>query len=150
MMTLKLDTRSLQNTVKKLKNVSQGTKDFKPFLSELSQKMTDNVNKNFDTEGSHLGSKWAALKSNTVMQRVRLGYGTGPILQRTGKLKKSTYEKEKTNKKVVVSNSASYYPYHQLGTRKMKQRTIMQWNNKTKKEAERMFRDYINKIIRNG
>jgi len=150
MMTLKLETRSLQNTVKKLKNVAQATKDFKPFLSELSQKMTDNVNKNFDTEGSHLGSKWARLKSNTVMQRVRLGYGTGPILQRTGKLKNSTYQKEKTSKRVVVSNSAHYYKYHQLGTKKMVQRTVMQWNAKTKKEAEKMFQEYINKIIKNG
>ena len=150
MMTLTLNQSSLKLTVNKLKKLSKATSHYSPFLSELSTKMTEDINKNFDREGAHLGSKWARLDGKTIAQRVRAGYGTGPILQRTGKLKKSTYEKEKNQKRVVVSNSAHYYKYHQLGTRKMPQITVMQWNNKTKKEAERMFRDYINKIIRNG
>lgn len=41
---------------------------------------------NFDRQGGR--AKWAKLAPSTVRDRVRKGYGRGPILQRTGRLKR--------------------------------------------------------------
>lgn len=41
----------------------------------------------FDTEGTAGRGAWAGLASRTIRERKRLGYGSGPILQRTGGLK---------------------------------------------------------------
>jgi len=150
MMSLRLDTRAFNNSLSKIKKVQKAISNASPFFSEISKKMKENVDTNFDKEGSYLGTKWSPLKQSTIEGRLRSGFGSGPILQRTGKLKRSTYEKERTNTRAVVSNSASYYPYHQLGTRKMPVRTIINWNAKTKKEAQRSFNEYNNKILKTG
>lgn len=45
------------------------------------------VRQRFDTEGSSRGIGWRRLKPGTILQRRRLGFGAGPILQRSGILK---------------------------------------------------------------
>lgn len=150
MMKLSLDARSFGITVNTLKRVSKSIVNTKPFFTQVESKMLGNIEKNFTSEGAYLEEKWAKLSLESIKQRVRMGYGSGPILNRTGKLKGSNYTKEKTAKRVVVSNKASYYKYHQEGTSKMVQRRIMKWTPRTIKEVEELLRDYINKIIRNG
>lgn len=55
-------------------------KDTVPLIRELHARV-------FETEGTAGRGAWAGLSARTIAQRVRLGYGRGPILQRTGALK---------------------------------------------------------------
>lgn len=134
MMTLTLDTRKVMAKITKLQG---GLKNFSPFLNEVETKMTQNITKNFDTEGRFLEQNWAK----------RIQAGSWPLLNKTGRLKNSNYRKERTEKRIVISNKASYYPYHQLGTSKMTKRIIMTWTNGTKNEIQKMFQIYINKLL---
>jgi len=145
MLTIRIDARE---PIKKILKLKGGLNNLSPVFSAIEKEMMGNVNNNFGTEGAFLEKKWANLKPSTIAQRLRSGFSAGPILQRTGKLKNSTYRKEKTNTRVVVGNRASYYPYHQLGTSKMPQRQIMRWTNTTKEKILKMFKIYVDKLLK--
>jgi phage virion morphogenesis protein len=65
------------------------TKPDPELMLEIAETMRVSVLKNFETEGSRLGKRWAKLAKETIKQRERKGYWPGKILQRTGQLKRS-------------------------------------------------------------
>lgn len=57
------------------------------FLEEQAHEYVRSVEKNrFASEGDALSGQWAPLADSTIEDRVKQGYGAGPILQRTGEL----------------------------------------------------------------
>ena len=147
MMTLELNAQSLIGTKAQLKKIQEGLRNARPFFSELEKQILQENDTQFSTEGAYLGEKWEKLSQATVIQRGKLGFGAGPILQRTGKLKRSTRKKQVTNTSLTISNTAPYYKYHQLGTRKMPKRTILTWGKNNTRSAEELFKKYLNKLI---
>lgn len=78
------------------------------------------------------GKSWQKLAESTKKQRKKLGYGASrPILERTGKLKNGFRITKSNDDEGVIENNVSYAKYHQTGTKKMPQRRIMGFSNKS-------------------
>jgi phage gpG-like protein len=101
----------------------------------------------WSTEGGLTGQQWGALKPSTEKDKSRKGYGSKPILQRTGKLKKSTNVSIQ-QKKVTVQNKSPYFKFHQEGTSKMIARPILRVNDQVEKTIEGVVNAYVKRILR--
>jgi len=66
--------------------MSKRLKDFRKPLREAASDFEKDMDEQFRKEGR---PKWSPLKPSTIQERIRLGYGKGPILQREGTLKRS-------------------------------------------------------------
>lgn len=68
-------------------------RDPRVFAEKINRQIRDEgfmsqiVDKRFETEGMSSGAPWKSLKPKTIEQRMRLGYGPGPILQRSTALR---------------------------------------------------------------
>lgn len=85
----------------------------KSLMNAIAETMRTAVLKNFETEGARLGKKWQPLSLKTWMQRKKKGY-TGPILQRTGQLKRSIVSSYGDNY-AQVSTNLIYAAIHHYG-----------------------------------
>lgn len=108
----------------KLEGVEKLLANPRAALEEIGDLVLEEKEQQFDTQGSRFGSKWKALDRRTQIQKARLGYGSKPILERTGRLR-AGFKKEVQTYKVTVSNPVTYYPYHQLGMGYNPKRTML-------------------------
>jgi phage gpG-like protein len=99
------------------------------------------------TEGALTGEKWASLKPSTVRDKSKKGFGSKPILQRTGRMKASTRVQRSLNR-VSITNTSPYFQYHQQGTSKMVARPPLRVNDQVEKTIENVVVAYINSILR--
>ena len=143
----KVNTSALQNT---LRNLQNGLIDFKQPFRDVKDFQLKEVQKNFNSEGGTIGEKWKPLKPKTIAQRVALGYGAGPILQRSGKLKKSIKQKSLSNNRLEVGSDSKYYEFHQLGTKKNPMRQILGHSKSMISRVVDIFSRYINNLILHG
>lgn len=141
-----IDKSKVEGSFKKLVRDIQ-TKANQP-LKESAQVLVDESIRNFGTQGFTFGEAWKPLKPSTVRARRRFGLGARPILVVTGRLKKGVKIKQVTNTKATVGNDVKYYPYHQLGTRKMPQRQILKETDKAKEAIVKIFNNWVNRLIR--
>lgn len=123
------DSQVVKMLVEKLKMPQKLAEIFKDLVAP---RMRQSFEQNFDSEGR---PKWRALSAVTIEDRLRRGYGAGPILVRTGELKESvvtTRESITLAGNIVqmvmpgdVGGLPERYRYHQLGTQKMAQRKMI-------------------------
>jgi phage gpG-like protein len=91
---------------------NQKVTNFKKPLWNSAKMVLQDVERNFQTEGSLVGG-WSPLAESTVKGRIREGYGGAhPILQKTGSLKRSFFSAVDA-KKAVISSKSPYFVYHQ-------------------------------------
>lgn len=141
MLRFKLDSSGPQKMFGELSNVLA---NLRPAMRKVSNYQLKEVDKQFDSEGRRINrEKWHKLAKKTVEQRLRLGFGAGPILKRTGKLKRSNHVSQVTNRNVRIANRAPYFKYHQKGTAKMPQRQIFGHSSKMKQKALDIVADHI-------
>jgi len=86
----------------------------KPAMKDVGDRLIKEYEGNFDRQSTTERKAWKPLKASTVAQRLSQGFGSSPILVRSGKLKKSFFKKVK-RLSVLVSNKKDYFKYHQLG-----------------------------------
>jgi len=83
----------------------------KPLYKALSGIMLDAVEKNFETEGKRLGTRWADLKPSTIKQRMKQKKWPGKILQRSAgsdiELQKSKTWEGKRGSKIFKSKEST-------------------------------------------
>ncbi|BDQ03508.1 phage virion morphogenesis protein [Ignavibacterium sp.] len=83
-------------------------------MLSIAETMRVSVLKNFESEGSRLGSKWQRLSPATIKQRQKKKYWPGKILQRTEELKDSiTSQADETT--ASVSTNLIYAAIHHYG-----------------------------------
>jgi hypothetical protein len=76
-------------------------------LREVLELAQEEFGKQFDSQGSHFGTPWAPLRPQTIYLRDKLGFSSGPILQRSRVFRKSiTTKGAKGNVFIVRDNSA--------------------------------------------
>jgi phage gpG-like protein len=86
--------------------------DWPGMLDEFLPYQLRSIDRNFQAEGRP--QRWAPLQPNTIRERLRLGFGRGPILQRSGKLRRGF--KGSTGQRVLrIWNRRHYFPHHQFG-----------------------------------
>jgi phage gpG-like protein len=110
-------------------------KDLSPAWDEVGDIVRANFGDQFLTEGSYYGTGgagWAPLAPSTIADRLRHGYGAGPILYRDGTLMESLNDKGAVgNINEIRADGASfgtqipYARFHQDGTTRMPKRQIV-------------------------
>lgn len=99
----------------------------------------------FETEGSFFGQRWAELNPQYVQWKRRHYPGRG-ILEASGKLRRS-FTFVNTSTYLKVSNTASYFPYHQLGGQRLPRRVMLLMNRKLAQAVgEQIKRSIIRRI----
>lgn len=100
--------------------------DFKPVFAAIAPEFYAAEARQFESEGQ---GSWPALAESTVKQKAAAGYGSKPILQRTGKLYESlTVQGAPFNVTDIGETEATFgtnVPYailHQLGGGKLPRR----------------------------
>jgi len=86
--------------------------DFSKPLWKTARLVLADVEQQFITEGA-LSGGWAPLAQSTITGRIKAGYGSGPILQRTGALRRSFGADVTKNRAVMSSRGVPYFKYHQ-------------------------------------
>jgi hypothetical protein len=92
------------------------------------------VQQRFEVEADRFvgGLPWAALAASTVAHRIRSGYGVGPILFNTGRLKAAAISAARGKFRIrrpgtrfsIGQVSVPYARYHQSGTGRMPKRAF--------------------------
>lgn len=144
MITFKADFRS---AIKRLDKIAKGYEDFKIPLKQSEAYQLKQVQRNFATEGKTIANGWAKLKRSTIRDRIRKGYGAGPILKRTGKLKNSIARKSLTKDRLAVGSNVTYFKYHQIGTGKMSKRQILGHSAQMKMKVLSLFSRYVRRLL---
>jgi len=134
-MEIRLDAR---NTKALLKKLEKGIADARPFFSSLEPTITQAKDKQFASKGAYLGERWAPRKKEEPW----------PILQKTGRMKNSFKTKSKSAQQRVYGSGNTYYPYHQLGTRKMTARKILAISPALQDIITKEFKNYIDKLMK--
>lgn len=103
--------------------------------------------RNFNAEGR---PSWIPLKPATIQDRVRQGFGAGPILQRTQTLFRSLTEKgapyqifRARPRSLQLTSSLFYFPFHQKGTSHIPMRQMMAYQKQDKSQITRIINDFV-------
>lgn len=133
-------SRILGITHKKLSN-------FKEPLWRAARLILKDVETQFRTEGG-LSGGWTPLAASTVAGRLREGFGgEHPILQRTGKLRRSFYAYVDSRKTVITSKPgvAPYYAFHQsrLPRTRLPRRPMLLLVDKTRQNIVEEFNKFL-------
>lgn len=133
--------RGLEDAIRKIRTA-------KPVLRNVGDVIVKEVVRNFPSEGARLeGRKWRALTPATIKQRIREGYGAGPILTRTGALK-GGFRFDVTEELVRVWNPVEYFEYHQKGMGHNPVRRMIAFPEWLKQDVVAQFTRFINEAMR--
>lgn len=95
-----------------LEHYQTASRDFKPVYARFSAYHRRSIQRSFAAEGRP--RRWAALKPATIQDRLRKGFGPGPILVRTGAMQRG-FVFAYGPRAYRVDNKTNYFLYHQLG-----------------------------------
>lgn len=99
----------------RISHYGRRAKDMSPVFDEYGPYMLRSIDRNFQAEGRP--DRWARLAPATIQERIRLGFGRGPILQRTKKLRRG-FRTESGKRTFRIKNIVDYFAHHQYGAPK--------------------------------
>lgn len=134
----------------RLARIINGYLSFEVPLRSVRDYKTREIDRQFETEGSNIGSRWKPLAASTVMNRLALGYGAGPILNRTGSLKRSIHLNKLTRNEVSLKSDSQYFAFHQVGGPKIPQRQMLGFSEKMQDDIVNIVQKYITNLVNNG
>ena len=125
-----------------VEHFAAAARDFSPVFEAYARYMERSIDRNFAAEGRP--DRWAGLQPATIVQRIQLGFGAGPILQRTGRLKRS-FRFTWGPRSFRISNLAHYFPHHQFGAPRanIPQRAMIVLLDQDKREFTKMARRHL-------
>ena len=121
----------------------QKVSNFKKPLQASANLIRRDVDTQFKTEGGSTGGL-KPLTEGTIKGRIRAGFGSHPILQRTGALKNSFYSLV-DEKRAIISSKSPYFVYHQSRmTRKtIPRRAMLVLIDRTKQNIVEEFHKFL-------
>jgi phage gpG-like protein len=143
-----IDKNAWARVEKTFRNMVDGVQSPWIPLRESARIVQDDAQRAFDTEGRFYGKGWKALKPSTVRERIRKGYGAGPILNRTGRLRGNALVRRTGRSSVEIWNIDSNAKYHQFGTKNMPERTVLTTTSETQEAIVMTFVNYIVGLIK--
>ena len=103
-----------KEVVKLLNDIQKKMSDLTPFM-KLSRKMLkQDVDENFETEGTASGDKWQEWSEEWKKRRIKKGRGAGKILGLDGFLRRSIKAKN-TKTEAIVGTNTEYAAIHNFG-----------------------------------
>ena len=140
MISFSLNNKEAQRV---LSNIKNGFSDFKEPLRKVKGMQLKEIDGQYKSEGKKITAKWKPLKPSTIKDRLAKGFPAGPILTRSGKMKRNTKQKKLTKNKLEIGNDTKYFQFHQLGTRKIPQRQVHGHSDKMIKKVTDIVADHI-------
>ena len=103
----------------------------------------DDVQTQFRTEGG-LSGGWTPLSLSTLIDKAKKGYGGKQMLERTGALKRSFYNRV-SKKKAYISSDSPYFGFHQSrkSRTKLPRRPMLLLTQRTKENIVKEFYKFI-------
>lgn len=128
--------------------------DLSPAWEKVGYRLQHDFAVQFEAEGGFLSTapKWAPLKPSTIADRLRKGFGPGPILRRTGMLMASATIRgaaanvfEVGPDHVTVGTALPYAIFHQKGApgAHIPQRKMIALNWETRPDIIKILGDYV-------
>jgi len=144
MIQLKFSVDGADTLSRRLVGVQTKLKNFTKPLARSGEIILKDIRINFDTEGGLVGG-WQPLKTATIRDRVRKGYGAGPILHRTGKYKRSFKGEVKPKKLTIDAWNVDYHKYHQSSAprTKLPRRKTVFLRAPIRNEIHKIFQEYV-------
>lgn len=113
--------------------------DWRPVFQQYGAYLLRSIDRNFQAQGRP--SRWKPLAPATIRERLREGYGAGPILQRSGALRRS-FRFEPRPRTLRVWNTKPYFIYHQQGGEIIPQRQMVVVLRQDRGELTRLARKH--------
>lgn len=111
---------------RRLLGIADRALDWRPAWQMIGDEIMAMEARQFASEGAFGSGGWPALADSTKAQRVAQGYGPGPILDRTGAMKRSLSVKGAANQVMVMTpdrfafgSTDEKLRFHQQGTSRM-------------------------------
>ena len=124
--------------------------NLEPLWDRFKHVMSDIEQARFDSQGH---GEWPALAPSTVEQRLRLGFGAGPILHRTGDLRDSLVDPNRAAqtgpRHMIWGTSVPYAHWHQDGGSvpgRPPQRVILDLRTEDRRRLEREQVRWIDQV----
>lgn len=143
-LNIKVDDREVKRL---LLNIDKAVKNMKPAMNDIGTRLIKEYEGSFDKQASVEGERWKALSPATIAQRIRMGFGSSPILVRTGALKKGFFKTVKALS-VYVSNKVKYYQAHQLGEGRNPQRKMLGMRKNLLEDVIEIINKFLQKNIK--
>lgn len=129
---------------RRLLRFAENVDDARPAFLNIASLLSDETERRFRSEGVvGGGGRWAPLMPATIRDRIRQGYDTGPILNRSGRLFFSLvgfgaeHIEEIGRDEMRWGSRVPYGKFHQHGTRHMVARPPVRLSERTKRSVVR-------------
>jgi phage gpG-like protein len=119
-----MDLRGMKKLGLWVKSMTTFTRDMSPYFEAAVPALKERVEQTFDDEGPG----WQPLAPSTIAARVRAGYGSGPILQQTGALRRSATDDAEVNisrRGMTYRTTLPYAKTHQEGAGRIPRRSFI-------------------------
>lgn len=137
----------------RLNGLAEHLKDYSPAMEQIGALLLASYARNFAAQGR---PPWVPLKPKTIQDRVRKGFGPGPILQRTGLLRAAAAERghplnvfQVTPLGVVAGTRYDVALFHQDARRSgTPKRPMIQLHPDDERGVIRILHDYVHGTTR--
>lgn len=126
---LEAKLQNLTRIRKKFQGIGDALTEITPSLEASVQRvLQDAFERVLDAEGV---PRWRKLSPYTVLEKRRLGYGSKPILERTGRLRRSYIGNSadsawsRTATSIIFENRLHYAAYHERGGERLPSRPVL-------------------------
>lgn len=134
MITMRPTPATAQDFASRLKNLRAVARPQPDLVEQVQGAILLEFAQNFETE-SAAGFRWAKLAERTILDRLRQGYGAGPILNRSGDYEASWTDADAADHiseleqrvggwSLAEGSSHRLTIFHQQGTRRMPARPV--------------------------
>lgn len=151
MFQLRFDVMGDQQVMRGFSRMAEGVKDLREPFRDIIKDFREIEKRQFSSQGGYGSGGWKPLKASTLYQKQRLGY-PAQILVRTGELRdvmtglRSGYDEVQPLEMKIMT--LSFGKYHQLGTRKMAARPLVDLTEEDKTRWTKIVHQYLVELAR--
>jgi phage gpG-like protein len=123
---------------------------------DIRKTFKSSIKENFDTEGAASGAKWAPLAASTIRQRLAAGFSAGPILNRTGRLRRESlravddFSISEQGSRITITFPTPYAIFQNNGTKNIPARPFLRFSpaqtEKLRKAVKKTFTEKLGKV----
>ena len=141
-----------EQITQKLENLKKSFSDLAPFFKIIRTNLLNEIEENFNTEGTNSGEKWAEWSEKYKKLRIKLGKSsTGVILSDSGQLRESFFGEIEANK-LTIGTAKEYAAIHNFGHDKknMPQREYFRFSDNAIDGLLADINDYAKELLTKG
>lgn len=137
--------------IRAIGNKRKRAADMRPVFRWMTRDFRTIMKRQFDSQGSYLGQRWAPLAQATRDRKARMG-SDRRVLHETRNMRKSftvgtNGQRIMTRTELSFSTNIGYAKFHNSGTRYMPERVIFQFTPMIRRRWGRAMTAYLNRGV---